>query len=133
MTTLDNYVALLEKRATSEAEVLHDSVPPNDSAEATTQEYNKNMADNRQYLHGVFGRAGAVESQQSAMVGKLFSNVPKGAISGHPLMKVASREPFFEVVQRNGNFMKTASPFHLEVAYNAFCDELTKIATANRA
>lgn len=122
MLTRDSYVALLEKRAADAAE---SSIEPTDSAEATAQEYRKNLEDNRQYLHGVFPNAGEVESNQSATVKKLFNNMPKDTIVGTPLLKVA-RAIFFEAVQ--GGHIKTASPIHAELAYRAFVDELEKIA-----
>ncbi len=122
MLTRDSYVALLEKRAADAAE---SAIEPTDSAQLTTQQYRENMADSREYLHGAFSQAGAVEGNQSATVKKLFNNIPSGAIVGTPLMKVA-RAIFDEAVEKG--VIKTASPIHAEVAYRSFIDELEKIA-----
>jgi isopentenyldiphosphate isomerase len=129
MTTRDAYVALLEKRATSEGDALHESVPAVDSAQVATQEHNKNQEDHRAYLHTIFSNAGDVQTNQSAEVKKLFNNIPKDAVTSNPLIKVA-RAPFFSILQTHGNFLKTASPIHAEVAFNAFADELHKISAA---
>lgn len=129
MLTRDYYVALLEKRA---SENLPDEAPGVnpppvlDSAQVTTNEHNKNLADNREYLHGIFPNAGEVESNQSATMKKLFNNLPKDTITSNPLIKVA-REMFFGAIE-SGGLMKTAAPIHREVAFSAFCDELEKIA-----
>lgn len=127
MTTRDAYVALLEKRATSEGDVLHESIPPNDSYDAANQEHRKNQEDHRTYLHSVFSNAEAVQTNQSAEVKKLFNNIPSGASTSNPLLKVA-RAPFFAALEAHGNFVKSASPIHREVVFSAFCDELEKIA-----
>ena len=127
MTTRDDYVALLEKRAASEGDVLTDSIPPNDSAEATTQDHNKNREDNRAYLHSIFSNAAAVQSNQSAELHRLFPNAPSNTTTSNPLIKMAFRTVFFNALD-NGNLLKAASPIHLEVAYDAFVDELEKIA-----
>lgn len=122
MLTRDSYVALLEKRAADAAE---SAIEPTDSAELTTQQYRQNLADNREYLHGAFSNAAAVESNQTASVKKLFNNIPSGAIPGGPLLKVA-RAIFDEAVEKGK--VKMASPIHAEVAYRSFLDELEKIA-----
>lgn len=121
MLTRDPYVAILEKRAAAES-----SIPPNDSAEATNAEFNQNQEDNKQYLNATFGQAGAVASNMAATK-KLFSREGVDTVVGHPLLKMASRELFFNSLQQRG-LLKTASAIHLEVAYNSFCDELEKIA-----
>lgn len=122
MLTRDSYVALLEKRAADAAE---SAIEPTDSAQLTTQQYNQNMADSREYLHSAFSNAGAVESNQSASVKKLFENIPSGAIVGTPLLKVA-RAIFDEALERGA--IKTASPIYAELSYRAFVNELEKIA-----
>ncbi len=127
MLTRDSYIALLEKRASDES-----SIQPNDSAEATVQEHNRNKEDNRQYLHGIFPNAGEVQTEQGRDVRKLFSSIPSHAITSNPLLKLAllkeaSRDTFFGAFQR-ANLLKTASPLYLELAYGAFTNELEKIA-----
>jgi hypothetical protein len=129
MTTRDAYVAFLEKRATSEEDALHESIPSIDSAQVATQEHNKNQEDHRAYLHTIFSNAGAVQTNQSAEVHKLFSDIPKDAVTSNPLIKVA-RAPFFAALEAHGKFLKTASAIHAEVAFNAFCDEFYKISAA---
>lgn len=123
MLTRDPYVALLQKRAAEES-----SIPSNDSAEATYQEYSKNMEDNRQYLHGLFDQAGSVQSHQTSEIKKLFPSAEGQKISGHPLLKVATDRTVFFVAVEQGQLLKTAAPIHLEVAYQAFMDEIEKIA-----
>lgn len=137
MFTRDSYVALLEKRA-EYGDVHSDphsvsgaptSTPGMDSAAATTQEHDRNKEDNRQYLHGIFPNAGAVQSNQTATIKQMFSNLPKDTITSNPLLKVA-RAVFFDALQQ-GDMLKTASPIHIELAYHAFCDELEKISMVN--
>jgi hypothetical protein len=120
MLTRDRYVALLEKRAADES-----SIPPNDSAEATTQEHNRIKEDDRQYLHNTFSKAEEVQSNQTATMKKLFPSLPGHTITSSPLLKVA-RAVFDEALQNGA--IKTASPFYAELAYRSFCDELEKIA-----
>jgi hypothetical protein len=127
MMTRDAYVALLEKRAASDGDVLHESIPPNDSYDVANQEHRKNQEDHRTYLHSVFSNAEAVQTNQSAEVRKLFNNLPSGTSTSNPLLKMA-RAPFFAAVEAHSNFVKTASPVHREVTFNSFCDELEKIA-----
>lgn len=134
MLTRDSYVALLEKRAElydnhpdpQSASHAPTAVPENDSAAATAAEHSKIKEDNRQYLHGIFPNAGAVQENQTAHIKKLFSNLPKDTITSNPLLKVA-RAMFYEAVQ-HGQFMKTASPIQRELAFSSFCNELEKIA-----
>lgn len=123
MLTRDNYIALLEKRAMDES-----SVPENDSAKTTVSEYDQNRADQSQILHSLFNQAGSVQSEMTATGKKVFANAEGTKISGHPLLKMASRNAFLAAVQ-NRNMFKTASAVQLEVAYNAFKDELEKIAS----
>lgn len=127
MTTRDAYVALLEKRATSEGDVLHEAIPSNDSAESIDQDHNKNREDHRTYLHSIFSNAEAVQSNQSSELKKLFPGMPSGTTTSNPLIKIAFRQVFIGALG-NGNFLKAASPIHIEVAFNAFFDELEKIA-----
>lgn len=127
MTTRDAYVALLEKRATSEGDALHEAIPSNDSAESIDQEHNKNREDHRSYLHSIFSNAGAVQSNQSSELKKMFPGMPSGTTTSNPLIKVAFRHIFLSALDTR-NLLKTASPVHLEVAFNAFFDELEKIA-----
>lgn len=129
MTTRDAYVALLEKRASSEGDVLHEAISSNNSVESIDQEHSKNREDHRAYLHSVFSNAGAVQSNQSSELKKMFPGMPSGATSSNPLIKIAFRPVFFNALD-NGNFLKTASPIHIEVAYDAFIDELRKITNA---
>lgn len=129
MTTRDAYVALLEKRATTEGDVLHEAIPSNNSAESIDQDHDRNRLDHRAYLHSIFSNAEAVQNNQSSELRKLFPGMPSGTTTSNPLIKVAYRSTFFAVLG-NGNFLKTASPVHIEVAFNAFFDELTKIAEA---
>jgi len=134
MLTRDPYVALLEKRAElydvyqdpQSASHAPTAVPENDSAASTVQEHNRIKEDNRNYLHQIFPNAGAVQENQSAHLKKLFNDIPKDAIISNPLIKVA-RDLFFGAIQ-HGEFLKTASPIHVEMAYRSFCDELEKIA-----
>lgn len=130
MLTRDSYIALLEKRASAES-----SIPPNDSAEATTQEHNNNKEDNRQYLHSIFPNAAEVQSNQSATIKKLFSETSGKTITSNPLLKLGSavfktisREPFINAINET-SFFKNASPLYIELAYGAFCNELEKIGT----
>lgn len=127
MTTRDAYVAILEKRAASEGDVLHESISPNDSYDTANQEHRRNQEDHRAYLHSVFSNAGSVQTNQSAEIRKLFNNIPSGASSSNPLIKIA-RDPFFAALEEHGNLVKAASRVHREVAFSAFCDELQKIA-----
>lgn len=129
MTTRDAYVALLEKRATSEGDVLHEAIPANNSAESIYTEHGKNQEDHRAYLHSVFSNAGAVQDNQSKEFKKLLPGMPSGTTSSNPLIKVAFRTVFAAALDK-GNFLKLASPVHLEVAYDAFVDELQKISSA---
>lgn len=134
MLTRDSYVALLEKRAEmydvykdpESASHAPTAVPENDSAASATQEHNKIKEDSRDYLHTLFPNAGAVQENQSAHMKKLFTDLGKDTVIGNPLIKVA-RAVFFNAVQQ-GDFLKTASPIHVEMAYRSFCDELEKIA-----
>lgn len=125
MITRDAFVAALEKRAFEAPE----SIPANDSAQATVEQISKNRDDNRDYVHGIFSNAGAVQTQQTEEAKKLFPSTEGTKFSGNLLMKVA-RNTFFSVMGQ-GNFLKTASPMHIELAYTAFTDELEKIATAH--
>lgn len=127
MTTRDAYVALLEKRAASEGDVFNESIPPNDSVDSITQDHNKNREDHRAYLHSIFSNAGSVQSNQSAELNRLFPDAPSNTTTSNPLIKMAFRGMFFGALN-NGNLLKAASPIHLEVAYDAFVDELEKIA-----
>lgn len=127
MTTRDSYIALLEKRAASNGDALSHSAPPTDSVEASTKDHNANKADHNAYLHSIFSQAGAVQSNQSTELKKLFPNMPNGTIVSNPLIKVG-RDTFFAALNHHGNSMKIASPIHIEIAFNAFCDELDKIA-----
>lgn len=127
MTVRDAYMAFLEKKAASEGDTLHEAIPPNDSEQTASQEHARNQEDHRAYLHSIFSNADAVQNNQSADIRKLFDNIPKDITSSNPLLKVAFREVFFGALP-NGNFLKTASPVHIEVAFNAFFDELEKIA-----
>lgn len=129
MTTRDAYVALLEKRATSEGDVLHEAIPSNNSAESIDQEHDKNQEDHRAYLHSIFSNAEAVQSNQSSELKKMFPGMPSGTTTSNPLIKVAFRQIFLDAMD-NRNLLKTASPIHIEVAFNAFFDELEKIAMA---
>ncbi len=122
MITRDSYVAFLEKRAADAAE---SAIEPTDSVQLTTQEYRKNREDDRQYLNSIFPNAGEVQSNQSATVKKMFDSIPKDAIVGTPLLKVA-RAVFFDAV--NSGRIKTASPIHAELVYRSFANELEKIA-----
>ncbi len=121
MLTRDSYIALLEKRASMES-----SIPPNDSAAETHEEFKKNQADNREYLHSIFNTAGAAADNMQN-IKKSFGDLSDKTVIGHPLLKVANREFFFSTMQSN-ELLKTASPLHIEVAFSAFCDELEKIA-----
>ena len=127
MTTRDAYVALLEKRASSEGDALHESVPQVNNEQVAVQELGQNQEDNRAYLHSIFSQAGAVQNNQSAELKKLFPNMPSGTTTRNPLIKVAGRGAFFSLMQNHGKFMKVASPIHREVTFNAFCDELGRI------
>lgn len=137
MLTRDQYVALLEKRASEHLDPLHESIAPNDSAELMTQQQNQVHADDRDYLHSVFAHAAAVQNNQSSELKKLFPGMhasshpdshKRDVVTSSPLIKVA-RDTFFAAIEET-NFLKTASPFHLELAYRSFVEELEKIAAA---
>lgn len=121
MVTIDTYIALLEKRAMDES-----SVEKIDNAKETVDEYSRNQADSRQQLQGLFNHAGAVSSDLTATAKKVFPNAHGTKISGHPMLKVASRAVFFAALEHQ--HVKIASPLQREVAYHSFCDELEKIA-----
>lgn len=125
MLTRDSYVALLQKRA-AEAE---SSIPDVNSNDDALEDFKKIQTDSREFLHGLFNHASAVESQQSAEAKKIWSGTDGTKVSGNPLMKVAMRQYFQSVLLENG-LMKTASPFQKELAFNSFFDELEKIAGA---
>lgn len=122
MLTRDLYIAFLEKRASEES-----SIPPNDSAAATTDEFESNQKDQNAFLHANFSRASSVQAQQTAEAKKIWSDVDGKKISGNPLMKVAMRNVFNNAVY-NTHILKEASPIHCEMAFQSFCDELEKIA-----
>lgn len=126
MTIRDAYLNIIEKRANSEENVLHESVPENNSAQSIDYEHNRNREDHRSYLHSVFSNAESVQNNQSTELKKLFPNMPRNTSTSNPLIKVALRNVFLESVS-NQDFSKTASPIHLEVAFNAFVDEIEKI------
>lgn len=126
MTIRDAYLNLIEKRANSGEDALHEAIPSNNSAESIDQEHNRNREDHRSYLHSVFSNAGAVQNNQSGELRKMFPSMPKDTSSSNPLIKVALRNVFLDSVA-NRDFSKTASPIHLEVAFNAFVDEIEKI------
>jgi hypothetical protein len=131
MTTNDSYVALLEKRASADGYGPHESVPSeyNNGADVSTSEHEANKEDHRAYLHSIFSQAGAVQSNQSAELKKLFPNMPKDTIVSNPLIKVG-RNTFFAALHGYDGTMKVASSIHREIAFKAFCDELEKIAAA---
>lgn len=124
MLTRDSYVALLEKRASAEVGP-ETSVPANDSAEATNAEVAKTRADDHTYLSGLFTKAEAVQSDQSSTMKHLFPGAEGTKVYGNPFIKAA----FYRGI-RERNLLKTASPIHCELAFNSFCDELEKIASA---
>lgn len=126
MLTRDNYIALLEKRAMDES-----SVPNSDSAETTVSEYDQNRADQSKILHDLFTHAGAVQSDMSATSKRVFAGAEGTKISGHPLLKMASRNAFKAAVESR-SMLKNASAVQLEVVYNAFKDELEKIAAKRK-
>lgn len=128
--TRDSYVALLEKRATTDEDVLHEAIPSNNSAETADIEHNQNREDHRNYLHSIFSNASRVQENQSSELRKLFPGLSNKTVTSNPLIKVASRQTFITVLQGHGNFLKTAAPLHIEVAFNAFQDELEKISNA---
>lgn len=127
MNARDVYVDLLNKYASDEGDVLHETIPSNDSAESIDQEHNKNREDHRAYLRSVFSNAEAVQSNQSSELKKMFPGMPSGTTTSNPLIKVAFRQNFLSAID-DRDFLKTASPVHIEVAFNAFFDELEKIA-----
>lgn len=126
MTILDSYLDLIEKRANSGEDALHESIQSNNSAESIDQEHSRNREDHRSYLHSVFSNAGAVQTNQSSELKKLFPGMPKDTSTSNPLIKVALRNVFLDSMN-DRDFSKTASPVHLEVAFNAFIDEIEKI------
>lgn len=133
MLTRDRYIALLEKRASYDGtNPLTESIPYNDSAQYAKQEHDANMSDSRADLKNYFNRADDIERNNTSEVRKLFDMPGKDIRVNHPLMKVA-RDVFFDALSRQGNFMKTATPIHLELAYKSFTDELEKIAAHKQA
>jgi hypothetical protein len=134
MTTRDAYVALLEKRAElfdvykdpQSASGAPTAVPENDAAASAAHEHNQNKSDSRDQLHTLFANAGAVQSNQTEHLKKMFHDLPKDTVTRNPLIKMA-RAAFFDAVGQ-GEILKTASPIHIELAFSSFCDELEKIA-----
>jgi len=123
MFTRDPYVAILEKRASEDSPQT--SIPENDSAAATIAEYKAIQEDSRQFLHDTFGRAAAVQENQSAEMKKLLPGLDGEKITGNPLLKMA----FHQALIASPNMQKLASPIHLELSFQSFCDELEKIAS----
>lgn len=118
MLTRDSYIAILEKRASSEG--------PIDNVDVAMKEVNSIQNDDREYLGGLFTKAHDVEKGQSKMVSKLFPGDSKKE-PGAVLMKTAHYEAFIEAMGEH-ELLKTASPAYNEVVFRGFCDELEKIA-----
>lgn len=124
MLTRDKYIAILEKRS-SVADT--ESVPNIDNQEIALKERDDNLNDNRDYLKGIFGEAGNVESNQSKTVSRLFpGKSPKE--SGTVLMKLA-RQLFDTALGSSDGLIKNASAVYREVALHSFTDELEKISS----
>ncbi len=127
MTVREYCASLLEKSANAaEGGAVHESIPQPDNVESSTTDHDRIMEDSRSYLHSLFSRAGAVQSSQTAEFKKMFS-VPQGTITSNPLIKVAFRKVFFQSLE-DASLLKTASSIHREIVFNAFADELEKIA-----
>lgn len=127
MSLRDYYEAWVEKTANAaEGDSLAEAESPPNNAQSTTADHHRIMEDDRNYLHSIFSQAGAVQSNQSAEIKKMFS-LPHDTVTSHPLIKTAYREIFFEAAE-DVPFLKTASAVHREVAFNAFIDEIEKIA-----
>jgi hypothetical protein len=126
---LKHYTTLLAKMANAaEGDGTHEAISRPDNVESTTTDHNRIMDDSRSYLHSIFSQASEVQSNQSAELKKMFS-MPHNTVTSNPLIKVAFREVFFQAMD-DANLLKIASSIHQEVAFNAFFDELEKIAMA---
>lgn len=129
MTLRDYYETLVEKTANAaEGDNLTEAICYPDSVQAATNDHNRIMDDCRSYLHSTFSQAAEVQKNQSAELKKMFEMQPDGrTITSNPLIKTAFRNVFFDAIP-DIDKLKTASPIHQEVAFNAFFDELQKIA-----
>lgn len=126
MSIRDYYLALIEKTANAaEGDGEHESIPKPDNIQSATTDHDRIMEDSRYYLHSLFSQAGAVQSNQSAELKKMFS-MPASTITSNPLIKVAFRDAFFNALN-NAPVLKTASSIHREISFNSFIDELEKI------
>jgi hypothetical protein len=119
----DDYLKMLEKRASdfdggkTGPTFDHDV----NSASQASEEHNKNLSENRQYLGGLFSNMGSAQKAETAFA-KKWSPTKLPEETSSPLIKVA-----MAVLSSSDTFQ--SYPAHYKAAaVHGFVDELEKIS-----